>query len=100
MRGWVTRCAEIWRTTQNQGFVDPKGGAVCSTSCPCLSTPLAFPALNLGSLHTHPSKHPGVGQQELAELAHLFTKAYPSTALACAMFLPWQTLSLPLLTPP
>lgn len=62
----------------DQGFVDPQGGAVCSH---LMSMPLPFSCILSLKLRqpSHPShsKYPGVGQHELAELAHLLYKGIP-----------------------
>lgn len=79
----------------DQGFVYPKGGAVCSClvslllhSCPS-SSPPAYSALNLGSPHTRPT------QNHLLNSLVWFTKAYPSVAFQVpAMSLTWWTISL------
>ena len=66
----------------DQGFVDPKAGAVCSH---LMSMPL-HPSRILSLKPRQPphpphSKHLGVGQHELAELAHLLYKGIPQHCL-------------------
>lgn len=62
----------------DQGFVDPKGGAVCSHLLSMPLNPSCIPSLKPRQPpHPSHSKHPGVGQQELAELAHLLYKGIP-----------------------